>query len=90
MNKLGNLACLTKQNVSYFLKDFFGWGNQKVGGQKIARTQKKKRRQKKFSFPSCIFGWSDGKLFYLVGEKIKWEDGKYNLYKLTHMSLLKI
>ena len=51
MNKLGNLACLTKQNVSYFLKDFFGWGNQKVGGQKIARTQKKNEDRKDLVFP---------------------------------------
>ena len=28
----------------------------------------------------------DEKLFYLIGEKIKLEDRKYNLYNLTHMS----
>ena len=31
----------------------------------------------------------DGKLFYFIGEKIKWEDRKYNFYKLIHVFLLK-
>ena len=32
--------------------------------------------------------WRNRKLIYLVGEK-KWEDEKWNWYKLTHMFLLK-
>ena len=40
----------------------------------------------------CLVGrmekWRNRKLIYLVGEK-KWEDEKWNWYKLTYMFLLK-
>ena len=51
------------------------WDDEKVGGCKI------------FSFPSCVFGWRDGKVggwkTLLFGWKEKWEDRKCSLYKLT-------
>ena len=56
------------------------WEYGKVGGQK------------KFDFPSCVFGWRGGKVrkwkTFLFGWREKGKDGKCSLYKLTIMSLL--
>ena len=52
MNKLGNLACLTKQNVSYFLKDFFGLGViKKLEDRKQQKRRKKNEDRKDLVFP---------------------------------------
>ena len=56
------------------------WEERKVGGQK------------RFGFPSCVFGWKGRKVggwkTFLFGQREKWEDEKCSLYKLTIMSLL--
>ena len=56
------------------------WEDGKMGEQKI------------FGFLSCVFGWRGGKVegwkTFLFDQREKGEDGKYNLYKLTIMSLL--
>ena len=50
-------------------KGLFGWEDGKVGGQKMQRGQKR------FQFPSFVFGWEGGKwmnrkFFYFVENKI--------------------
>ena len=48
--------------------------------------------QKRFSFLLCVFGWNGEKVggwkTFLFGQREKWDDGKYSLYKLIIMSLL--
>ena len=52
----------------------------------------KVRGQKRFSFPSYVFGWrgrkAGGWKTFLFSWREKWEDGKCSLYKLTIISLL--
>ena len=61
-------------------KDGKLWEDGKVGGQK------------KFDFPSCVFGWRGGKVrkwkTFLFGWREKGKDGKCTLYKLTIILLL--
>ena len=44
-------------SLNEVIKGLFGWRGGKMEGWKI------------FNFPSCVFGWRDGKIFCLVGRK---------------------
>ena len=63
-----------------------------VGGVEKWEDGKLVGGQKRFGFPSCVFGWRGEKVggwkTLLFGWREKGEDGKCSLYKLTIMSLL--
>ena len=85
----------TPMVLSHYLliiKGSFGWKSEKVGGWKISERVKKWEDRKYLVFRHvCLVGgvekWDDEFFFFLFGWREKWEDGKYNLYKLTIMSL---
>ena len=86
--------CINSKKLSInFGHPKFGWEDEKVGEQKIGSGWKRGRIGKTIYFLSFVFGWEGGKVkglkMFLFGWEEKWEDRKCNLYKLTHILLLK-